>query len=216
MAIKGAIFDMDGTMTESMHLWIEIGRRYVEGLGIPVSPEQTEAMTHMLLEPMALYIQDQFGVTESPNKIIADINKMVEPGYFEEVQVKPGVVEFLTELQARGVKMVVATATDRYLTEACLKRTGLDGFFSAIFTCGEEHCTKRTSYIYDKARAFLGTEPEETYIFEDTYVSILGAVQSGCHVIAMADRWAEKKRPLIEETAEQFFETMEEIEVQDL
>ncbi len=59
MAIRGAIFDMDGTLTESMHLWIEIGRRYLEGLGYTVSPEQNREMTKMLLEPMALYMQDQ-------------------------------------------------------------------------------------------------------------------------------------------------------------
>ncbi len=56
MAIRGAIFDMDGTLTESMHLWIEIGRRYLEGLGYTVTPEQNKAMTQMLLEPMALYL----------------------------------------------------------------------------------------------------------------------------------------------------------------
>lgn len=207
---------MDGTMTESMHLWIEIGRRYVEGLGISVSPEQTEAMTHMLLEPMALYIQDQFGLTKTQDEIIADMNKMVEPGYFEEVRVKPGVVEFLTELQARGVKMCVATATDRHLTEACLKRNGIDGFFSAIFTCGEEHCNKRIPLIYDKARALLGTEAEETWIFEDTYASITGAVQSGCHVMALHDRWAEHNKDRIVPIVDCYVQSMGDIDIDAL
>lgn len=214
MAIRGAIFDMDGTLTESMHLWIEIGRRYMEGLGYEVSEQQNRDMTKMLLEPMSLYMQDQFGLQKSQEQIIAEINKIVEPGYFEEVKVKLDVLDFLEKLKDRGVKMVVATATDRHLTEACLKRNGLDGFFDAIFTCGEEHCNKRTSQIYDKARAFLGTTPEETYIFEDTYVSILGARQSGCRVIAVADRWSEKKRPLIEEEADAFFERMGDIDLE--
>ncbi len=194
MAIRGAIFDMDGTLTESMHLWIEIGRRYLEGLGYTVSPEQNREMTKMLLEPMALYMQDQFGLTKSQSQIVDEINKIVEPDYFETVVVKPTVVESLEAMQERGIRMCVATATDRHLTEACLKRNGIDRFFSAVFTCGEEHCNKRTSLIYDKARAHLGTSPEETYIFEDTYVSILGAKQSGCRVVALEDRWSEKKR----------------------
>ena len=74
MAIRGAIFDMDGTLTESMHLWIEIGRRYLEGLGYKVSPEQNHEMTRMLLEPMALYMQDEFGLAKSQEQIIAEIN----------------------------------------------------------------------------------------------------------------------------------------------
>ena len=208
MAIRGAIFDMDGTLTESMHLWIEIGRRYLEGLGYTVSPEQNREMTKMLLEPMALYMQDQFGLTKSQSQIVDEINKIVEPDYFETVVVKPTVVESLEAMQERGIRMCVATATDRHLTEACLKRNGIDRFFSAVFTCGEEHCNKRTSLIYDKARAHLGTSPEETYIFEDTYVSILGAKQSGCRVVALEDRWSEKKRELIKEAADVYVARM--------
>lgn len=213
MAIRGAIFDMDGTLTESMHLWIEIGRRYLEGLGYKVSPEQNHEMTRMLLEPMALYMQDEFGLAKSQEQIIAEINKIVEPGYFEDVAVKPTVVESLEAMQERGIRMCVATATDRHLTEACLKRNGIDRFFSAIFTCGEEHCNKRTSQIYDKARAHLGTSPEETYIFEDTYVSILGAKQSGCRVVALEDRWSEKKRDLIKETADVYIARMGDLDL---
>lgn len=213
MAIRGAIFDMDGTLTESMHLWIEIGRRYLEGLGYKVSPEQNHEMTRMLLEPMALYMQDEFGLAKSQEQIIAEINRIVEPGYFEDVAVKPTVVESLEAMQERGIRMCVATATDRHLTEACLKRNGIDRFFSAIFTCGEEHCNKRTSQIYDKARAHLGTSPEETYIFEDTYVSILGAKQSGCHVVALEDRWSEKKRDLIKETADVYVARMGDLDL---
>lgn len=213
MAIRGAIFDMDGTLTESMHLWIEIGRRYLESLGYTVGPEQNREMTKMLLEPMALYMQDEFGLAKSQEQIIAEINRIVEPGYFEEVAVKPTVVESLEAMQERGIRMCVATATDRHLTEACLKRNGIDRFFSAIFTCGEEHCNKRTSQIYDKARAHLGTSPEETYIFEDTYVSILGAKQSGCRVVALEDRWSEKKRDLIKETADVYVARMGDLDL---
>lgn len=213
MAIRGAIFDMDGTLTESMHLWIEIGRRYLEGLGYKVSPEQNHEMTRMLLEPMALYMQDEFGLAKSQEQIIAEINKIVEPGYFEDVAVKPTVVESLEAMQERGIRMCVATATDRHLTEACLIRNGIDRFFSAIFTCGEEHCNKRTSQIYDKARAHLGTSPEETYIFEDTYVSILGAKQSGCRVVALEDRWSVKKRDLIKETADVYVARMGDLDL---
>lgn len=208
MAMKGAIFDMDGTLTDSMHLWIEIGRRYMEGLGYEVSPEQTYDMTKMLLEPMAVYIREEFGLQKPEEEIVADMNKMVEPDYFHVVQVKPTVVETLQKLQDRGVRMCVATATDRHLTEACLRRNGIDHFFSAVFTCGEEKCTKRTSTIYDAARAHLGTSPEDTYIFEDTYTSLLGAHESGCHAIAVADRWAEPKKDLIRDLAEAYLDEM--------
>ena len=211
MAMKGAIFDMDGTLTDSMHLWIEIGRRYLEGLGYEVSPGQTYEMTTMLLEPMAIYIREEFGLQKPEEEIVADMNKMVEPDYFHVVGLKPTVTETLQKLQDAGVRMCVATATDRHLTEACLKRNGIDRYFSAVFTCSEEQCTKRTSHIYDRARAFLGTAPEETYIFEDTYTSLLGASESGCHTVAVADRWAESKKDLIRDLAEVYLEEMGEL-----
>lgn len=216
MAIKGAIFDMDGTLTDSMHLWIQIGRRYLEHLGYEVTPEQAAVMSQMLLEPMSLYMQEEFGLQKSQETIIAEINQMVEKGYYEEVPVKPTVVDFLQALQEMGVKMCVATATDRHLTEACLKRNGIDSFFSAIFTCGEEHCNKRTSQIYDKARAFLGTAPEETWIFEDTMVSLQGAVQSGCRTMAVHDRWSEKNTEQIKFLADGYVEHMGDINLQKL
>lgn len=216
MAIEGAIFDMDGTLTESMHLWIEIGRRYMESLGYEVSSEQTRAMSQMLLEPMADYILEQFHLDKTPEQIIDEINAMTEQGYYHEVLVKPTVKEFLDKLQAMGVKMVVATATDRHLTEACLRRNGLDGYFSAIFTCGEEHCNKRTSQIYDTARAFLGTGKETTWIFEDTYVSLTGAVQSGCRTMAVHDRWAEKRTEDIKKIATCYVEKMGDIDIEML
>ena len=130
--------------------------------------------------------------------------------------VKPTVVETLEAMHERGIRMCVATATDRHLTEACLRRNGIDRFFSAIFTCGEEHCNKRTSQIYDKARAHLGTAPEDTYIFEDTYVSILGAKQSGCRVVGLQDRWSEKKRDLIRETVDIYVERMGDLEFDEM
>ena len=216
MAIKGAIFDMDGTLTESMHRGIETGRRYPGGLRNTGPPERKNVMTTMLLEPMALYMQDEFGLQKSQQQIIDEINKLVEPGYFEEVEVKPTVVETLEAMHERGIRMCVATATDRHLTEACLRRNGIDRFFSAIFTCGEEHCNKRTSQIYDKARAHLGTAPEDTYIFEDTYVSILGAKQSGCRVVGLQDRWSEKKRDLIRETVDIYVERMGDLELDEM
>lgn len=202
MSIKGAIFDMDGTLIDSMHLWINIGTRYLTKRGFEVSPEQTKDMSQMLLEAMSVYMQENFGLTESSQEIIDDINAMVENGYYEEVQLKDTVAETLDTLKTAGVKMCVATATDRHLVEACLGRLGILDYFSAVFTCGEEHTTKRVPDIYLKAGAHLGTDPENTYIFEDTLVSIYGAKQSGYKVIGVADKWSNQYEECIRKSVD--------------
>lgn len=206
MSIKGAIFDMDGTLIDSMHLWINIGTRYLNKRGIEVSPEQTKDMSQMLLEAMSVYMQENFGLTESSQEIIDDINAMVENGYYEEVQLKDTVVETLEAFKEAGVKMCVATATDRHLVEACLGRLGILDYFSAVFTCGEEHTTKRIPDIYLKAGAHLGTDPENTFIFEDTLVSIYGAKQSGYKVVGVADKWSAKHEEDVRKNVDFFAE----------
>ncbi|MCQ2487014.1 MAG: HAD family phosphatase [Clostridia bacterium] len=206
MSIKGAIFDMDGTLIDSMHLWINIGTRYLNKRGIEVSPEQTKDMSQMLLEAMSVYMQENFGLTESCQEIIDDINAMVENGYYEEVQLKDTVVETLEAFKEAGVKMCVATATDRHLVEACLGRLGILDYFSAVFTCGEEHTTKRIPDIYLKAGAHLGTDPENTFIFEDTLVSIYGAKQSGYKVVGVADKWSAKHEEDVRKNVDFFAE----------
>ncbi len=190
MAITGAIFDMDGTLIDSMHLWRGWDKRYLDTLGITPTPEQSKTMNGMMLEELGTYIPETFHLDLTPQEVIDGVNRIQEKGYFEEVEIKPTVIETLDKLQEMGVKMCLATATERYLTEGCLKRLGLDGYFSRIFTCHEEHTSKYKPDIFLTAGEYLGTPKESTWVFEDTWYSIRGAKKAGFPLVAVQDKWS--------------------------
>ena len=211
MAIQGAIFDMDGTLLDSMHLWRGWDVRYLQTLGITPTPEQSEKMTGMMLEELGEYIPKTFHLDLSPKEVIDGVNRMQEPGYFQEVTVKPTVRDTLEELRRRGVPMVLATATERYLTEGALDRLDLAKYFLKIFTCHEMHKSKYEPDIFLAAGAFLGTPKESTWIFEDTLYSIRGAKLSGCPVAGVEDKWSAHNREEIRETCDLYLTSLDKI-----
>ena len=216
MSIKAAIFDMDGTLLDSMHAWIKIGERYLQTKGIVLNDSQKKIVGGMLLEEMSEYLINEFNFKISPKEIVSEINKMVEDEYFHRIQVKPGVVEFLEALRKNNVKMCVATATDRYMTEAALKRLDLLKYFEFIYTCGELHVDKSIPDIYDKALEVLGTKKEETYVFEDTYLPITTVVNAGYPLVAVADKWSAHRENDIKKIAKNFVNDLSTIDINTL
>ena len=166
--IKGAIFDVDGTLLDSMYVWETIGDRYLRSLGIEPRENLWETFRTFTLRQSAQYYIDHYGVVLSQEEIMDGVNRMIEQMYFEEVQLRPGVREFLQKLQAQQVPMVIATATDRYLVEAALRRCGILPYFGDILTC-QEYGSKSSPGIYEAARAILGTPKGDTWVFEDAY-----------------------------------------------
>jgi len=214
--IKGAIFDLDGTLLDSMHLWVGIGARYVRTLGFEPTQEEADDMGGMMLEDMSAYIKEHYPTTLSEDALMGGINRLTEQGYFHEVEVKPHVYETLDQLSRMGVRMCLATATERYLTEAVLRRTNLARYFDRIFTAREQHTSKYEPEIFQTAREWLGTPQESTYVFEDTYHSIHGAKEAGFKVIAVADKWSAHRQPDIEDLADLFLQDLGELDLDQL
>ena len=121
--IKGAIFDFDGTLVDSMFIWDTFGEDYLRTLGKAPKENLTETFKTFTLEQAAEYYRAHYGVTLSVGEIVDGVNKMVAEIYRTKVTLKSGVLEFLRDLQGKGVKMCVATVTDRPITNAGLTCT---------------------------------------------------------------------------------------------
>lgn len=186
--IKGAIFDLDGTLLDSMFIWDTIGEDYLQTLGKEPRENLKETFMTLTLEEAAEYYREHYAVALSVREIVDGVNAMVEKIYRTKVTPKPGVMDYLRLLKEKGVKMCVATATDRYLVEETLQRLGMLHCFSEIFTCAEIGYGKDKPIIYRKALEHLGTVKEETYVFEDALFALKTARADGFPTVGVYDR----------------------------
>ena len=186
--IKGAIFDLDGTLLDSMFIWDTIGEEYLRSLGKEPHEDLKETFMTLTLEEAAEYYREHYGVTLSVKEIVDGVNAMVEQTYRTKVTLKPGIAEYLAWLKENGVRMCVATVTDRYLVEETLERLGVRHYFSEIFTCAELGFGKDKPIIYQKALEHLETEKRDTYVFEDMLFALNTAKTDGFPTVGVYDR----------------------------
>ena len=186
--IKGAIFDLDGTLLDSMFIWDTIGEEYLRSLGKEPHEDLKETFMTLTLEEAAVYYREHYGVSLSVKEIVDGVNAMVEQTYRTKVTLKPGIAEYLAWLKENGVRMCVATVTDRYLVEETLERLGVRHYFSEIFTCAEVGFGKDKPIIYQKALEHLETEKRDTYVFEDMLFALNTAKTDGFPTVGVYDR----------------------------
>ena len=187
MKIRGAIFDVDGTLLDSMFIWDTIGETYLRSIGYQPKENLNETFKNMSLHQAARYYQTEYGVTQSIDEIMDGVNAMLERYYRFEVPLKPGAAELLERLRQNGVKLCIATATDRHLVEAALDRCGVLSCFGEIFTCNEVGHGKDEPDIFEAALRFLGTRKEETIVFDDALYAVRTAKEAGFLVAAVYD-----------------------------
>ena len=186
--IEGAIFDLDGTLLDSMFIWDTIGGDYLRTRGIEPRENLNEKFKNMSLYQAACYYQTEYGLQDSTSEIMDGVNKMIAHFYIDQVVPKSGVPVLLRELKSRGVKMCVATATDRHLVEAALKRNFILDYFGEIFTCSSIGQGKDKPDIFEAALSFLGTPKNTTWVFEDALHAVETAKSAGFPVVGVYDK----------------------------
>ncbi|MBE6795067.1 MAG: HAD family phosphatase [Ruminococcaceae bacterium] len=185
--IDGAIFDLDGTVLDSMHIWSEIGLLFLKNKGIEPPPGVEDEFVKMSMVQAAEYYIKNIDPKATVTEIVNEVNALVQDFYFNEVIKKNSVTEFLDFLKNKGVKMCIATATDKHLVKKALERNGLLDYFTEIFTCSGVGAGKDTPVIYNVALEHLGTNKETTYVFEDALYAIETAKKAGYKIIGISD-----------------------------
>ena len=202
MKMTGAIFDMDGTLLESLPIWDRVGIDYLAGLGIQARPDLPERLLTMSMRQAAAYFRSGYGVNLPEAEIMDGINARIEAFYRKTAPAKEGVRDFLHALRQSGVKMCVATATDRPLAEAALRRTGLLSYFSFLLTCTEAGFGKDSPDIFVLAQKKLGTPREQTVVFEDALYAMQTAKRAGFPVAAVYDASSQADQEQIRQLAD--------------
>ena len=200
--IKGAIFDVDGTLLDSMFIWKDVGIRYVRSRGIESEANLSEVLFPMILEEGAAYVMRRYGLKESIEQIVQGILDMVRDFYYYEAQLKDGAKDFLQAMDEKGIPMVVATSSERDQIEHAFKRLEILHYFKRIFTCTEVGVGKRKPVVYKEAEKFLGIEAKEIYVFEDVIHAIRTAKTAGFQTVGLYDSSSEAVQKEIKETAD--------------
>ena len=204
MRLQGAIFDMDGTLLDSMPVWESLGSHLLRELGYQPEPGLDRKMKPMSLLQAAAYCREHYALPQTVEEIAALVDGRVDHFYREEVYAKPGADRFLSLLKMEGVWMYVATATDRAQAEAALRRTGLDGYFRGMLTCTEVGRGKDNPLIFEKCLTRLRCRKPACVVFEDSLHALKTAKDAGFRVAAVYDASSEEDQPAIRELADYY------------
>lgn len=189
MNYQYAIFDMDGTLTDSMGVWNRLSVEYLAAHGVADPDwkllEQTIPMT--MLETAAFLVRT-FDLPRTPAQVVSEINALMEAHYRTDIPLKPGAASCLDRLQRAGFQMAVASSTSPHLLDICLRRLGVRDRFAFLLSCEEVGVGKERPDVYLEAARRLGGTPEQTIVFEDCLFAARTAKAAGFAVAAVWDR----------------------------
>lgn len=185
--IKAAIFDLDGTLADSMWVWAQIDVDYLKSKGCSMPKNLKDEITHLSFNQTAIYFKEKFNLTDSIEKISSDWNDMAFNHYAHNVKLKPGAKEFLDYLRSCKIKIALATSNSLTLLEACLKNNEVYDYFDVITTTDEVCNGKDCPDVYLLSAKKLGVNPENCLVFEDILPAVQAAKCANMKVIAVKD-----------------------------
>lgn len=188
--IKAVLFDLDGTLVESMSMWGDIDVDYLKKFHIPVPEGLQKAIEGLSMYQTAVYFKENFAIEDSLENIMDEWNRMAYKKYTTEIPLKPGVRAFLDVLKSKNISCGIATSNSRILTEAILKSHQVENYFSVMVTGDEITNGKPDPEVYLEAARKLGVAPEHCLVFEDIPFGIMAGKRAGMTVCAVEDDYS--------------------------
>ncbi len=211
--IKAVIFDLDGTLVDSMWMWRDIDIEYLGRFNIPLPPTLQKDISGMSFSETAVYFKETFGIPDSLEEIKKTWNEMALYKYTHEVPLKPGALEFLKRLKALGIRTGIATSNSRELVEAAVESLHISDYLDEIHTSCEVAKGKPAPDIYLLVAEYLKVSPEHCLVFEDIPEGILAGVRAGMKTCAVEDDFSlgmtEEKKQLADYYITQYDEVTE-------
>ena len=188
--IKAVIFDLDGSLVDSMWIWKDIDIEYLGRFGIEIPDGLQKDIEGKSFSETAVYFKERFQIPDSLEQMKEDWNQMAWDKYVNEVMLKPGVGDFLNYCIGHGIKLGIATSNSRALVEAVADARGFGKNFDCIMTACEVEKGKPSPDIYLAVADRLGVDPVQCLVFEDITAGIMAGKNAGMRVCAVEDTYS--------------------------
>lgn len=209
--MKHIIFDLDGTLLDSMHIWKNIGSEYLIKKGFcPPDNLQTIIKSRTLPQTADYFIQE-LGVPYSVEEIVDTIIQMVSEQYRHHIQLKPYVMDYLKKQKSLGTRMCIVTASESSYIKAALERLQMMDYFDFVMTCTEAGYGKDSPKVFHMAMEKLDGNLENTAVFEDALYAVRTAKSGGFYVVAVQDATTEQDAPLIKQLCDRYIYSFQEL-----
>ena len=202
--IKAAIFDLDGTLIDSMWVWDQIDIDYLTSRGFQVPNNLKDEINHLSFEQCATYFKKRFNINSSEEDMLKEWNNSAYNYYANIIPLKKGAREILNYLKGKGIKIGLATSNNYSLINATLEHNKIKYYFETITTTGEVSNGKNKPDVYLLAANKIGVVPQNCIVFEDILEAVRGAKAANMKVVAVYDKAASYQRQALEETADKY------------
>jgi HAD superfamily hydrolase (TIGR01509 family) len=208
--MKVAIFDLDGTLFDSMWVWEKLAYNYLVERGIDPPLDLRENLKEYSLRESCDVLKERYNLSETPDEINNQMEEILKKHYFEEIELKVGAKELLEKMNKLGIKIIAATATADWLSKAASKRLGIYEYFEIFQTCRAVGIEKYDPKFYEIIIKQLDVETNEIWLFEDALHSIKAGKKCGMKVAAIRDESAKSDWDEIEENSDITFDSFNE------
>lgn len=209
--IDAVIFDLDGTLIDSMWMWKSIDIEYLARFGIEFPEDLQRCIEGMSFSETAVYFKQRFNLPDSLEQIKSDWNRMAWDKYLYEVPLKEGVKEFLDYLKELKLPLGIATSNSRELAELIINKHNIYGYFSSIRTSCEVERGKPYPDIYLRVAKDLGVEPGKCLVFEDVIQGVIAGKSANMKVCAVYDEFSKDDEEQKKSLADYYIRSMKEL-----
>lgn len=210
--MKYVIFDLDGTLIDSMQIWEHLGEEVLAGYGMKLPPELKKEIETLTIHQSAELFKKKFNLSARVSDIVSQIEDLGQRKYREEVQLKPHVQGFLKKLRAQKIPMAIATTSMKNGVTAVLKRLNILEYFEFILTAEDAPLGKNDPEIFTLCAQRFCASPGEIWVFEDALHAACTAKKAGFIVVGVYDQASAKDRPALKAVCDFYIDTLEEAE----